>query len=71
MGRQSLYEYKREGILEAISRLSTNGRAPSLREVAEVADVSIGTLHSYLKRMKAEGAIEWHQRSHRSLRVVK
>jgi DNA-binding IclR family transcriptional regulator len=70
MGRASLYEFKRDGILEVIRRLSASGRAPSLREVASVADVSVATLHSYLKRMADEGLVEWHSKSHRSLRLT-
>lgn len=69
MGRQSLYQYKRDGIVEAIERLSADGRSPSLREIADVADVSVATLHSYLKAMRDEGIVEWHEKSHRSLRI--
>lgn len=69
MGRQSLYHYKRDGIVEAITRLSTDGRSPSLREVADVADVSVATLHSYLSKMRDEGLVEWNEKSHRSLRI--
>lgn len=72
MARQSLYSYKRDGILQAIETLSrAHGRAPSLREIAEVADVSVATLHSYLRRMQAEGVVTWAEKHHRSLRVVK
>lgn len=71
MARQSLYEYKRDGILEAIQSLtSARGRAPSLREIADVADVSVATLHSYLRRMQEEGVVTWESRHHRSLKVV-
>lgn len=70
MPRQSLYMYKRDGILDAISTLSaTTGKAPSIREIAEVSDVSIATLHSYLTKMKDEGVITWTERHHRSLKV--
>lgn len=72
MARASLYEFKRDGILEAIvSITSATGRAPSMREVADVADVSVATLHSYLQQMRQEGLVEWRERSHRSLRVLK
>lgn len=70
MPRQSLYMYKRDGILDAISTLSAaTGKAPSIREIAEVSDVSIATLHSYLTKMKDEGVITWTERHHRSLKV--
>jgi DNA-binding transcriptional regulator YhcF (GntR family) len=73
MPRQSLYQYKRDGILDAIQTLSSanGGKAPSIREIAEVADVSIATLHSYLTKMKDEGVISWTERHHRSLMVLK
>lgn len=71
MARQSLYDYKKEGVLDAVLTLTeVNGRAPSLREIASVADCSVATLHSYLQRMRSEGLVEWSERSHRSLRVV-
>lgn len=69
MGRLSLYEFKRDGIVEAIARLSADGRSPSLREIANVADVSVATLHSYLRKMADEGLVEWNPKSHRSLRI--
>lgn len=71
MARQSLYEYKRDGILQAIESLTAaKGRAPSLREIADVADVSVATLHSYLRRMQTEGVVTWEEKHHRSLKVV-
>ena len=72
MARQSLYGYKKAGILQAIETLSrAGGRAPSLREVANVADVSVATLHSYLSKMQVEGLVEWNHKSHRTLRIKK
>lgn len=71
MPRQSLYMFKRDGILDAIDTLTVaGGKAPSIREIADVADVSIATLHSYLQRMKEEGLISWTERHHRSLRLL-
>lgn len=71
MARQSLYDFKKDGILDAIQRLTrSHGRAPSLREVADIADVSVATLHSYLKKLRTEGLVEWSERHHRSLQVV-
>lgn len=70
MARQSLYEYKRDGILTAVQTLTNaNGQAPSLREVADVADISVATLHSYLRRMRDEGVVTWTEKHHRSLQV--
>lgn len=72
MPRQSLYQFKRDGILDTIETLSAaTGKAPSIREIAEVADVSIATLHLYLTKMKEEGLIVWTERHHRSLKVVR
>lgn len=71
MPRQSLYPFKRDGILDAVSALTAaKGKAPSIREIAEVADVSLATLHSYLERMRDEGVITWTERHHRSLKVT-
>jgi DNA-binding IclR family transcriptional regulator len=71
MARQSLYEYKRDGILTAVRTLTeAQGKAPSLREIADVADVSVATLHSYLLRMKSEGVVTWTDRHHRSLQLI-
>lgn len=71
MPRHSLYTYKRDGILDAIRRLSVaTGKAPTIREIAEVADVSIATLHLYLGKMRDEGLITWTERHHRSLRLL-
>lgn len=72
MPRQSLYMYKREGILDAVATLTaaSGGKAPSIREIAEVADVSIATLHLYLHKMKDEGVISWTERHHRTLKVT-
>jgi SOS-response transcriptional repressor LexA len=71
VARQSLYEYKREGILQAIITLTNaKGQPPSLREIADVADVSVATLHSYLLKMQVEGVVEWESKHHRSLKVV-
>jgi predicted transcriptional regulator len=70
VARQSLYEYKRDGILSAVATLTeAQGKAPSLREIASVADVSVATLHSYLLKMKEEGVVQWTEKHHRSLRV--
>lgn len=71
MGRQSLYDYKREGILTAVKTLTDAfGKAPSLREVADVADISVATLHSYLLKMRSEGVVTWTEKNHRSLKVT-
>lgn len=71
MARQSLYDYKKDGIVQAIAELTqSHGRAPSLREVADVTETSVATLHSYLTRLRTEGIVSWSERHHRSLQVV-
>jgi SOS-response transcriptional repressor LexA len=71
LARASLYDFKKDGIVVAIERLTEqHGRAPSLREIAEVTDTSVATLHSYLTRLRMEGLVSWAERHHRSLQVV-
>lgn len=72
MARQSLYLIRRDAILEAIEKLSAahGGRSPSLREISDLADVSVASLHAYLSKMRQEGLIEWEPKSHRSLKIV-
>jgi hypothetical protein len=70
MGRQSQYKTKRDDVLAAIKKLTAEqGRSPSLREVSGETGVSIATLHSYMAKLKEEGAIEWQEKSHRSIRI--
>lgn len=70
MGRQSQYKIKRDLVIAAINTLTTrNGRSPSLREISAETGVSIATLHSYMGKLQAEGAIEWQEKSHRSIRL--
>lgn len=73
MARASLYDFKKDGILEAIKRLTDSdpkGRPPSLRQVADVTDTPVATLHAYVTRLRSEGLVEWSERHHRSLRLV-
>lgn len=71
MPRQSLYLFKRDGILDAIRTITNaTGQSPSVREIAEVADVSVATLHAYLQRMREEGVITWTEKHHRSLQLT-
>jgi Mn-dependent DtxR family transcriptional regulator len=70
MGRHSLYEFRKALIIDAIKELSENGDTPTLREISDIADVSISSLHNYLKQMNDEGLVEWAPNRHRSLRLI-
>lgn len=71
MGRQSLYDVRRDSIIMAIKRLSDRyGKPPTLREVSELCDVSVATLHTYMPQLAEEGLITWQPRSHRSVRLT-
>lgn len=72
MPRQSLYPYRRDGIIDAIKTLTSvrGGQAPTIREIAEVTEIGPGTLHSYLRMMRGEGLVTWKARRHRGLRVI-
>jgi SOS-response transcriptional repressor LexA len=70
MARQSLYEMRKDAIVDTIAKLhDAHGQPPSLREVASVTDISVATLHSYLMKLRQEGIVEWSDRSHRSLKI--
>jgi len=73
MSRHNMYEYHKDGVLVAIDTLAAGlgNTPPSLREVAKVVGVSVGTLHNYLTRMEQEGLVEWRPGAHRSLRTVR
>lgn len=59
MGRESLYFFRRDAILEAIERMTINGKAPSMREIGDVTGIALASLHKYLETMREEGVVEW------------
>lgn len=70
MGRQSQYTKKRDDLLAAIRKLTAQqGGSPSLREISDETGISIATLHSYLDKLSAEGAIEWQKKAHRAITI--
>jgi DNA-binding transcriptional MocR family regulator len=72
MGRQSQYDEKRDVIIAAITELTQTrgGKGPAVREISAKTGISVSSLHSYLNRLKAEGVIEAHERSHRSIKLT-
>lgn len=71
MGRRSLYEIRKDSVIYAIKQLTDQrGAPPSLRDVAEVTDISVSTLHHYLPRMADEGLLTWQPKSHRTVRLT-
>lgn len=70
MGRQSKFEHHKDAVLRAIEDLTRKeGKSPSMRQIAVETGVSVATLHAYLKKLRAQGLIEWIEGKHRSLRV--
>lgn len=70
MGRQSKFEHHKDAILRSIDTLTRReGKAPSMRQVALDTGTSVATLHAYLKKLRAQGQIEWIEGKHRSLRL--
>lgn len=66
-----MYWLNRDTVISAIADLSReHGKPPTLREVSEVTDISVSTLHSYVNRMHDEGWVAWQPRSHRSIRLT-
>lgn len=71
MARRSNYPAKRDEILRAVAaHLQHKGKTPTVRELAERTNLSVGTLHSYMERLAEEGLIEWRPRQHRSIRLT-
>lgn len=72
MGRKSHYMANKLVVLQSIYNLTAHRRkAPTVREVADDTQISMGTLHSYLQRLSEEGLVSWRQKRHRSLQLTK
>lgn len=70
MPRESRYDISRHKVLQMINaKQLSHGQPPSVRELAEVADVGVATMHDYLVRLNEEGLVEWQPGKHRSLRL--
>lgn len=70
MPRKSHYPEHRKTVLVAIGQAEkAHGRAPSIRELADLCGVGVATVHLYIKNLADEGLVEWKQESHRSLRL--
>lgn len=71
MARASLYIAHREMVLRCIdSSMKSHSKPPSVRELAEVCEVGVATMHAYLLKLAEEGVVEWRQGRHRSLRLT-
>lgn len=61
MARASKYEDSRDVIISLLAKaVTTHGRPPTVREVAEATSVGVGTAHSYLVKLEEEGLVERH-----------
>lgn len=67
MPRISQYPDKRAALVGAVNTLTRHGRAPTVRDLAEHIDASVGTTHRYLSEAKAQGLIDWPPRGKRKL----
>lgn len=71
MPRESRYDASRHKVLQVIqAKMLSHGQPPSVRELAEAADVGVATMHDYLVKLNEEGLIEWQRGRHRSLRCT-
>lgn len=71
MARASKYEAVKAEILAQIAATeASHAKPPAVRDLAEAHEVSVSTMHSFLKKLNAEGLIEWKPGRHRSLRLT-
>lgn len=71
MARASRYDDVKDGVLgHVVQAWSSHGKPPSVRDLADAHQVSVSTMHSYLKHMAEEGLVEWSPGRHRSLRAT-
>lgn len=47
-----------------------NGLSPSLRELAELCGITVGTIQGHLERIQREGKIKWQKGRARTLIVL-
>ena len=50
---------------------STMGMMPSVRELAEALNVSVGTVHSRMRKLEALGLVERMKGKQRAVRILK
>lgn len=71
MARASRYQAVKGEILAQIAKTeASHAKPPAVRDLAEVHEVSVSTMHSFLTKMNGEGLIEWKPGRHRSLRLT-
>ena len=61
---------KQESIYQSIKRyIKENKEAPTVRELGEIHNKSISTIHDYIVKLKDKGYITYIQNSGRSIRI--
>ena len=71
MARPSLFPQYHSTILREIAKASEERRrAPSIRDLADVCNVSVSTMHDYLARIVERGELDWRPRSHRAVKLT-
>lgn len=71
MARVSKYKDNSDEVLSLIAESAfRHGKAPTVRALADHAEVGVATMHSYLIKLAEEGMIEWQPKHHRSLRAT-
>lgn len=71
MSRATRYEEVAPKVIEAVRAAEDrHSPAPSVRQLAEEANVAVATMHSYLTKLAEEGLIEWRTGRHRTLRLT-
>lgn len=68
MARASDYGDRKMAVLgELDGRMRRHSRVPTVRELAEIFEISPATMHSWLTKLNKEGLVEWTPGRHRSL----
>ena len=61
---------KQESIYQSIKRyIKDNKEAPTVRELAQIHNKSISTIHDYIVKLKDKGYITYIENSGRSIRI--
>lgn len=71
MARPSLFPQFHGTILREIAKAhEEHRRAPSVRDLADVCNVSVSTMHDYLARIVERGELDWRPRAHRAVKLT-
>ncbi len=64
------YPARKGSLLQVIrAYIEANGRSPTLRELSALSSWSLPTLHSYIRRLKADGLITCQAFQFRAIRI--